>query len=434
MNEMQYSDDQSSPPPPKVQKLMACTICRQKKIKCDGGLPSCSVCTKNKQQCIYVLSKRRGRPSRSAKPPERKLEALPKLLPKALDLIANPDIKQLRESSPASAQQSKSLSPHITPNNFSLQQNSSFNFNETLNQNSNVSENYITSQQNINTQNSFDYNNTTFTFENETTTNYPLLGNDPKDQNINGFDIINHTFSPNSLYNNGIDINLAATPDLNVGMDVDLDDFSLASIARHIKTPKLPTDYYYKQTGSVFNDPQNSFTYAKQQTPYGIKAIANCFTKRDYPEDLNVPMIPISLKSKAYNDPLILLYFYNFNSQFPIIHYPSFREEYDDGTIPNYLVMAMQAVASRYSKRPSVVISDELNTAGVDQAAIATSLADLVTQQDPNTSLIQTLLILSIFEFGLGKSTKAYDRRNSAIKIARNLGIDTLDSGGRTKH
>ncbi|KAI8343911.1 hypothetical protein BC941DRAFT_342194, partial [Chlamydoabsidia padenii] len=39
----------------------ACDMCRKKKIKCDGGKPTCGNCMKLKRECTYIPSnKKRG--------------------------------------------------------------------------------------------------------------------------------------------------------------------------------------------------------------------------------------------------------------------------------------------------------------------------------------------------------------------------------------
>ncbi|PIA15682.1 hypothetical protein COEREDRAFT_44310, partial [Coemansia reversa NRRL 1564] len=44
-------DDKAAP----VRKRLslACTTCRQRKVKCDGGRPSCRTCAKFNWPCIY---------------------------------------------------------------------------------------------------------------------------------------------------------------------------------------------------------------------------------------------------------------------------------------------------------------------------------------------------------------------------------------------
>ncbi|KAI8324109.1 transcription activator AflR, partial [Martensiomyces pterosporus] len=41
-------------------KCQACTSCRQKKVRCDGGKPVCTACQRSGADCQYVPSRRRG--------------------------------------------------------------------------------------------------------------------------------------------------------------------------------------------------------------------------------------------------------------------------------------------------------------------------------------------------------------------------------------
>ena len=43
---------------------LACVVCRERHLKCDGIKPTCSRCIDSKQQCFYVQSRRGHRPSR----------------------------------------------------------------------------------------------------------------------------------------------------------------------------------------------------------------------------------------------------------------------------------------------------------------------------------------------------------------------------------
>ncbi|KAJ2012789.1 hypothetical protein GGI06_004037, partial [Coemansia sp. S85] len=120
--------------------------------------------------------------------------------------------------------------------------------------------------------------------------------------------------------------------------------------------------------------------------------------------------------TSSYIDPNIIEFFHYFNALYPIVHWPSFKEAYDDGTVPNYLILAIRALSKRYSKQPSVVLSGQLYSAGQDLAAIASSLAEVATREDPNTYLIQTWIVLSMFEFGMGRIKQAADRRELAVR------------------
>ncbi|KAJ2790826.1 hypothetical protein H4R21_006433, partial [Coemansia helicoidea] len=52
-------------------KCQACTSCRQKKVRCDGGKPVCAACLRTGTECLYVPSRRRGRPARANRSYER---------------------------------------------------------------------------------------------------------------------------------------------------------------------------------------------------------------------------------------------------------------------------------------------------------------------------------------------------------------------------
>lgn len=43
---------------------LACVVCRERHLKCDGGTPSCSRCIDSKQKCYYVQSRRGHRPAK----------------------------------------------------------------------------------------------------------------------------------------------------------------------------------------------------------------------------------------------------------------------------------------------------------------------------------------------------------------------------------
>lgn len=48
---------------PKTQR-MACMICRKRKLKCDGGRPSCSTCSRLGHSCAYDEQRRKSGPKR----------------------------------------------------------------------------------------------------------------------------------------------------------------------------------------------------------------------------------------------------------------------------------------------------------------------------------------------------------------------------------
>ncbi|KAJ2779447.1 hypothetical protein H4R18_003998, partial [Coemansia javaensis] len=70
------SGDKAGPAAPNAArkpptKCQACTSCRLKKVRCDGGKPVCSACVRTGAECLYVPSRRRGRPARASRGYER---------------------------------------------------------------------------------------------------------------------------------------------------------------------------------------------------------------------------------------------------------------------------------------------------------------------------------------------------------------------------
>ena len=53
---------------------LACVVCRERHLKCDGGTPSCSRCNDSKQNCHYVQSRRGHRPTKKRQRPEETTE------------------------------------------------------------------------------------------------------------------------------------------------------------------------------------------------------------------------------------------------------------------------------------------------------------------------------------------------------------------------
>ncbi|KAF2807123.1 uncharacterized protein BDZ99DRAFT_337896, partial [Mytilinidion resinicola] len=45
-------------------KREACTICRKKKLRCDGAKPTCGTCNKLGHGCAYVEVRQKGGPKR----------------------------------------------------------------------------------------------------------------------------------------------------------------------------------------------------------------------------------------------------------------------------------------------------------------------------------------------------------------------------------
>jgi hypothetical protein len=55
--------DEATDAPPRT-KWNACIVCRKRKLRCDGGLPSCATCTRLNHECAYIESRRKSGPKR----------------------------------------------------------------------------------------------------------------------------------------------------------------------------------------------------------------------------------------------------------------------------------------------------------------------------------------------------------------------------------
>jgi len=45
-----------------ADRLQACDMCRKKKIKCDGKMPSCTHCQNYKNECIFTQVEKKRQP------------------------------------------------------------------------------------------------------------------------------------------------------------------------------------------------------------------------------------------------------------------------------------------------------------------------------------------------------------------------------------
>ncbi|ORX74254.1 hypothetical protein DL89DRAFT_220126, partial [Linderina pennispora] len=64
-SERQRGGDTADAPaaaPVRKRLSLACTTCRQRKVKCDGARPSCKTCAKFNWPCIYQPSNRKRGP------------------------------------------------------------------------------------------------------------------------------------------------------------------------------------------------------------------------------------------------------------------------------------------------------------------------------------------------------------------------------------
>ncbi|KAJ1950269.1 hypothetical protein FBU59_000758 [Linderina macrospora] len=359
---------------PKAQaKCQACTSCRQKKVKCDGGKPTCTACQRSSTDCVYVPSRRRGRPARAHREYERPyanpqpiLPRQPKVAvhnPSAHPPIAARILPTLPHVQPAQAGQGtlpppppsapvRSAPAQVAPGGGRLPPIQA--------PGAVVSPRRNTNQHGQNQA-------------------LAPLGS-----------ILAAALFPGSPH--------SAVSEDDAGISGHRSSGSESPLPRHVQPPAF----------LVPAGERGGHQTMAQATPLVIPR-----TTQQAPH--------------AYMDPNVVEFFHYFNALFPVVHWPSFKEAYDDGTVPNYLVLAIRALSKRYSKQPAVVLSGQLYAAGQDLAAIATSLAEVATLEDPNTYLIQTWIILSMFEFGMGRTKQAADRREVAVRLAYKLELSHIE-------
>lgn len=56
--------DEGTEAVPRLIKRNACIVCRKRKLRCDGGQPSCATCARLNHDCTYIESRRKSGPRR----------------------------------------------------------------------------------------------------------------------------------------------------------------------------------------------------------------------------------------------------------------------------------------------------------------------------------------------------------------------------------
>ncbi|KAJ1806255.1 hypothetical protein LPJ75_005097 [Coemansia sp. RSA 2598] len=394
------NDSGSSTPKKAPVKCQACTSCRQKKIRCDGKKPTCSACIRSSGECLYVPSRRRGRPARAHREYERPyanplpiLPRQPRIAPAQAQAQTQTQTQSQGPTSSATNQQPASRTlptlPHLQPSQAGQgtmppppptapirvgsaarmqlppimpppqPHTLSYSQNQNQNQFSDHSQNQHRAQAQTQAQT-----------QTHGQGSIAPLGS-----------ILAAALFPGSPH---------STSEDDGGQSGHRSSGSESPLPHHVRPPAF----------LVPGGERGGHQSMAQATPLVIPR----------------PSQMLSAGTSSYMDPNIVEFFHYFNALFPIVHWPSFKEAYDDGTVPNYLILAIRALSKRYSKQPSVVLSGQLYAAGQDLAAIATSLAEVATREDPNTYLIQTWIVLSMFEFGMGRLKQAADRRELAVR------------------
>ncbi|KAJ1965700.1 hypothetical protein GGI12_000599 [Dipsacomyces acuminosporus] len=388
-------------------KCQACTSCRQKKVRCDGGKPTCAACQKSGADCQYVPSRRRGRPARAHREYERPYVNPQPILPRQ-PRVGGPHAPHNASAAGNGSSAAPTLASQVDPTKYQSAPALQLPPNRVLPTLPHLQPSQsgqgrmpppaptaplrtmpsgaplppvlppIPNNQHQNQQ------------KQQQQQQQQQQNGQHKQQSLAPLgSILAAALFPGSPH--------SASEDDGGGQSGHRSSGSESPLPRHVHPPPF----------LVPAGERGGHQTMAQATPLVIP-----------------PSIP---STHSYMDPNIVEFFHYFNALFPIVHWPSFKEAYDDGTVPNYLVLAIRALSKRYSKQPSVVLSGQLYAAGQDLAAIATSLAEAATREDPNTYLIQTWIILSMFEFGMGRMKQAADRRELAVRLAYQLDLSHIE-------
>ncbi|KAJ1898337.1 hypothetical protein LPJ81_004359, partial [Coemansia sp. IMI 209127] len=389
-------------------KCQACTSCRQKKIKCDGIKPICAACVRSGAECLYVPSRRRGRPARAHREYERPyMNPLP-ILPRQTQLAPaahNEDqmkyqppqqqtpsrvLPTLPHLQPAQSGQGRMPPPQPTAPPTAARLSSPLPPIRPPAQNNNSSNHHHHQQQ-----------------QQHGSIHQRLQGQQQQAIAPIG-SILAAALFPGSPHSTSED-DAAQSGHRSSGSE--------SPLPRHVRPPPF----------LVPAGDRGGHQTMTQETPLVIPRPSQLLPTHNAGANSTGTSTGGTGAGISYTDPNIVEFFHYFNALFPIVHWPSFKEAYDDGTVPNYMILAIRALSKRYSKQPSVVLSGQLYAAGQDLAAIATSLAEVATREDPNTYLIQTWIILSMFEFGMGRMKQAADRRELAVRLAYQLELSNIE-------
>ncbi|KAK9463551.1 uncharacterized protein V1516DRAFT_645005 [Lipomyces oligophaga] len=99
-----------------ISKRIACTVCRKRKLRCDGNRPSCSTCLRFHHDCVYEDVRRKSGPKRGhVKMLEERLAHVESLLDRQNSALSSSSASNVDDSSSFSASSASSTSPSDNP-------------------------------------------------------------------------------------------------------------------------------------------------------------------------------------------------------------------------------------------------------------------------------------------------------------------------------
>ncbi|TVY57438.1 putative transcriptional regulatory protein [Lachnellula cervina] len=142
-----------------------------------------------------------------------------------------------------------------------------------------------------------------------------------------------------------------------------------------------------------------------------------------------------SLPSKDIQQHLAEIFFENIHGQtYHVLHKPSFMRKLEGGTIPPVLILAICAVAARFSAHPKLDTTPNF-LRGEEWASEARDIV-MRRYEWPNITILTCLLILGLHEFGTCQGGRSWSLGGMAIRMAyalqlhRDLDYDPLKRDG----
>ncbi|RUS22560.1 fungal-specific transcription factor domain-containing protein [Endogone sp. FLAS-F59071] len=395
----------TDPHNPKRKRLtQACDICRKKKIKCDGGKPSCANCVRLQLACTYLPSnKKRGPRQGYIEMLEKRLDKMEKMLQRSQGLSLEDVDDQYEENS----DNDEDESAPITHRSSSLSSNTSG----------------PSTKRPARTPESDSTNATTE--RTRVLSNASSLLEMDVDENLSSNDVSDYY----SYFGNSAHIPTLSThiPTLSI--------MGPNSAGAYSNTMGLPSHSIFPNDGHPQQSVASPALSNSSVCSIGRKSSGSSVSSNlGSPVIISVaPMVPFTscddeLPPKEIVDHLLDTFFEYLYVQMPIIHQATIRKRVKAGTVPKALLLAIMAASARFSNHPAVAENPPW-AAGEKYAAKARILVNR-SFDVPTLSSVQALVLLSLHEMaqelGLNKEDSESTKNFS-------VGIDWVERETRRR-
>ncbi|RUP49124.1 hypothetical protein BC936DRAFT_143243 [Jimgerdemannia flammicorona] len=394
----------TDPANPKRKRLtQACDICRKKKIKCDGGKPSCANCVRHHLVCTYLPSnKKRGPRQGYIEMLEKRLDKMERMLQRSQGLSLDDDDddqddddSDTPDSSPRSHRSSNNTSSNTSVKRPARALDDNDDDEEHDDQRPSPSSSRSTASRLLSAQ-----------------PHYPrpsdFLGMDLDDRPPPS----NDTSDPFSYFGPSSSI-------INLGQSGLRPNTIHDNVVVPVVSPTVAT---------ISSPALSSSSRSSNASEYNVTSSAVVMGK---PLMLHGPMVPLTpvddeLPPREIIDHLVDTYFDFLFNQFPIIHQATFREKVRAGKVSKVLLLSVMAVAARFSDHPAVIENPPW-AAGEKYATKARVLINRIFDI-PILASVQAMILLSMHEYGCARGPRAWMYSGMAVRMAQELGLNKEDA------